>query len=307
MQNSSEANIYSNIQYSVLFNIRIPRIILGCLVGMALGVSGAILQSLFRNPLVDPGFIGVSSGAAIGAMLVIMFSNLIKNFVLDIFLPYLLPIFAMIGAMTTTLLVYKISKSAHKTNVMVMLLAGIAINSLVGSIIGLLIISSNDLQLRAFTFWTLGGLDGANWQVIFIASTFILIPLVFIYFLRTKLDIFMLGDSEANNLGLNVEKFKKIIIFLSALMVGVSVSFCGMIGFIGLVTPHLIRLFIGPKHNNLLIGSSLLGALLLVFSDFIAKIIIAPAQLPISIITSLIGAPFFIWLIIEQKKRMKIA
>ena len=298
---------YSNIQKSVLLNIRLPRIALALLVGIALGTSGAILQGLFRNPLVDPGFIGVSSGAAIGAMVIIMFSNLFFPYLNDGWIQYLLPVFAMTGSIITTLIVYKMSTIDNRTNVMTMLLSGIAVNALVGSIIGLLVIKSSDLQLRSFTFWTLGGLDSANWKVVWISSILIFLPLIFTYSLRTKLDIFMLGDSEARCLGLSVQKLKKTIIFISALMVGVSVAFCGMIGFIGLVTPHLVRLFIGPNHKSLLLGSALLGSFLLVLSDFISRIVISPAQLPISIVTSIIGAPFFIYLIIDQKRKFKIA
>ena len=298
---------YTHIQETVLMGIRLPRIILGLLVGISLGTAGAILQGLFRNPLVDPGFIGVSSGAAIGAMFVIMFSNLLSDIISPQVIPYLLPIFAMFGAIITTYIVYKISKKSNRTNVMTMLLTGIAINALVGSLIGLLIINSNDIQLRTFTFWTLGSLDNANWEVVTISSFFIILPVLVVYKYRTKLDIFMLGDAEATNLGIKVENLKKNIILVAALMVGVAVSFCGMIGFVGLVTPHLVRLIIGPSHNNLIPGSALLGALLLILSDLIARSILPPAQLPLSIITSLIGAPFFIWLIIDQKRKLKIA
>ena len=301
-----EEGSYSKIHHAVFLGIRLPRLLMAIIVGMALGTSGAILQGLFRNPLVDPGFIGVSSGAAVGAMLVIMYSDFFLNYINAFWLQYLLPVFAMLGAIITTILVFKISKTDHKTNVLTMLLVGIAINALVGSLIGFLVVKSSDAQLRSFTFWTMGGLDGANWEVVGIASLFIIIPLFFAYSLRAKLDIFMLGDSEARHLGLGVEKLKRSIIIISALMVGASVSFCGMIGFVGLVTPHLVRLFIGPSHKYLLIGSTILGALLLASSDFLSRAIIAPAQLPISIITSLIGAPFFIWLIIEQKRRMQI-
>ena len=298
---------YMQLHKNILFGIRLPRILLALLVGAALGTSGAILQGLFRNPLVDPGFIGVSSGAAIGAMFIIMFSNIIFPNLNVVLLPYLLPVFAMLGSIITTFLVYRISTIQNRTNVMTMLLSGIAINAFVGSIIGILVVNSSDLQLRNFTFWTLGSFDSANWKVVIISALLILFPILVAYSLRIKLDIFMLGDAEASYLGLSVEKLKKIIILSSALMVGVSVAFCGMIGFIGLVTPHLVRLFIGPNHKYLLLGSTLVGATLLLLSDFIAKIIISPAQLPISIVTSFIGAPFFIYLIIEQKKRMKIA
>ena len=274
------------------------------LVGLGLGTSGAILQGLFRNPLVDPGFIGVSSGAAVGAMIAIMFSSIAADYLF--FLPsyFLLPILAMLGSFLTTILVYKMSKVSNKTNIMAMLLSGIAINALAGSIIGLLVSVSTDAQLRSFTFWTLGGLDNADWNVVFIATFFIVIPFLIIYSLKNELDVFMLGDSEAQNLGVNIEVLKKKIILISSIIVGISVSFCGMIDFVGLVTPHLIRLFIGPNHKYLIPGSALLGAILLSVSDLISKTVIAPAQLPVGVITSAIGAPFFVWLILNQKRRL---
>jgi len=293
----------SEVNEIVLLKIRLPRVILGILVGLALGTSGAILQGLFRNPLVDPGFIGVSSGAAVGAMFAILFTQFLQLYFWSFLIPFILPIMAILGSLITTILVYKMSKVATKTNIMAMLLSGIAVNAISGSIIGLFVSISSDVQLRSFTFWTLGGLDNADWLVVLLTLFFIVFPLFTVFKLRYELDVFMLGDSEAYHLGLNVESLKKRIILLSSIMVGISVSFCGMIGFIGLVTPHLVRLFIGPKHKLLIPGSALLGAIILTISDLIAKTIIAPAQLPLGVITSAIGAPFFIWLIINQKNR----
>ena len=289
---------------TVVIDIRLPRILMGIIVGIALGISGAILQGLFRNPLIDPGFIGVSSGAAIGAMFVIMFSQLIaieNNF----YVQFLLPVFAMSGGLSTTILVYKMSQMSGKTNIMAMLLSGIAVNAFSGSIIGFLVYRASDMELRSFTFWTLGSLDNSNWLIVSIAFVAILVPIIVSFKLRKKLDIFMLGDAEAGYLGLNIEKLKKRIIFISALMVGVTVAFCGMIGFIGLVTPHLVRLIMGPSHKTLIIGSAILGAIILILADFISRIIIAPAQLPIGIITSALGAPFFLWLIVSQKQKIR--
>ena len=297
-------NDYTGIHSMVLLNIRLPRILLAILVGTGLGTSGAILQGLFRNPLVDPGFIGVSSGAAVGAMIAIMFSTFFSTFINKNLIVFLLPILAIMGSFITTLMVYILSKVHNKTNIMAMLLSGIAINALSGALIGIFISISTDSQLRSFTFWTLGGLDNADWFVALITSIFIIFPLIIIYRIKSQLDIFMLGDAEAMHLGINVEWLKKKIILISSIMVGISVSFCGMIGFIGLITPHLIRMIIGPNHNYLIPASALLGSLLLATSDIIAKSIISPAQLPIGVVTSCIGAPFFIWLIYNQKKRL---
>tara|TARA_Y100001960_G_C14740071_1_gene862507 strand:- start:723 stop:1793 length:1071 start_codon:yes stop_codon:yes gene_type:complete len=304
----NEQNLsFNKIHEMVLLNIRMPRLLLAFLVGSGLGMSGAILQGLFRNPLIDPGFIGVSSGAAVGAIISIMFSQIFYTYFGANISIFLLPILAMLGSFFTTFIIYRISKFQNKTNIMTMLLAGIAVNALSGSIIGLFINFISDLELRTFTFWTLGGLDMADWRIVSIASFVILSSILFIYSIRHKLDIFMLGDEQASHLGINIELLKKIIILFSSIIVGVSVAFCGMIGFIGLVTPHLIRLFIGPTHQYLIPGSALLGAIILIISDLISKTIISPAQLPIGVITSLIGAPFFIFLILKQKNKVGYA
>tara|TARA_B100000945_G_C20349550_1_gene581548 strand:- start:260 stop:1237 length:978 start_codon:yes stop_codon:yes gene_type:complete len=301
--NLADVNSINQIKETVLIDIRLPRIFLAVLIGAGLGTSGAILQGLFRNPLVDPGFIGISSGAAVGAMIAIMFSKLIMQSFFEINPNFIIPIFAMSGSFFTTIIIYKMSKVFNKTNIMVMLLSGIAINALSGSIIGFLVTISSDIELRSFTFWSLGGLDAAEWQIVFIMLILITIPYLFAHSLIKKLDIFMLGDSEAQHLGINIEKLKRTIILISSIMVGISVAFCGMIGFVGLVTPHLIRLCIGPNHKYLIPGSALLGAIIILISDLISKSIIAPAQLPLGVVTSTIGAPFFIWLIINQKRR----
>ena len=297
-------NSFTKMQSMVLLNIRLPRILLAILVGVGLGTSGAILQGLFRNPLVDPGFIGVSSGAAVGAMIAIMFSNFFTTFISENLISFMLPILAIIGSFVTTLMVYILSRVHNKTNIMAMLLSGIAINALSGALIGIFVSISSDSQLRSFTFWTLGGLDNADWFIVLLTGIVIVISLFFIFKIRSQLDIFMLGDAEAAHLGVDVEFLKKKIILISSLMVGISVSFCGMIGFIGLITPHLVRMLIGPNHQYLIPASALLGSLLLATSDIISKSIISPAQLPIGVVTSCIGAPFFIWLIYNQKKRL---
>ena len=284
----------------ILFNLRLPSIIMCILVGLGLGSSGAILQGLFRNPLVDPGFIGVSSGAGVGAILGIMFGHFFDLYFPEYLGPFLISILAVSGSFITTIIVYKMSKVYNKTNIMVMLLSGIAINALAGSIIGFLISVSSDEQMRMFTFWGMGNLESKNWTQIFISSTLILCSFFMVLKIKKKLDIFMLGDAEAYQLGLNVEYLKKKIIIIASVMVGVSVAFCGMIGFIGLVTPHLIRLLIGPKHNYLIPCSALLGGILILLSELIAKKI----NIPIGVITSAIGAPFFIWLIFSQKGRI---
>ncbi len=284
----------------ILFNLRLPSIIMCILVGLGLGSSGAILQGLFRNPLVDPGFIGISSGAGVGAILGIMFGHFFDLYFPRYLGPFIISLLAVAGGFCTTIIVYKMSKVYNKTNIMVMLLSGIAVNALAGSIIGFLISMSSDEEMRMFTFWGMGNLESKNWIQVLISSILILVSFITVLKIKKKLDIFMLGDAEAHQLGLNVESLKKKIIVIASVMVGISVAFCGMIGFIGLVTPHLVRLLIGPKHNYLIPCSALLGAILILFSELISKKI----GIPIGVITSAIGAPFFIWLIFTQKGRI---
>ena len=284
----------------IVFHLRITSIFMCVLVGIGLGTSGAILQGLFRNPLVDPGFIGVSSGAALGAILGIMFGNIFEIYLPNFLKPFLISLLAIMGSFITTIIVFKMSKVFSKTNIMVMLLSGIAINALVGSIIGVLISISSDEQLRTFTFWGMGNLESKNWVQVLISIFFILTSFVFIYKVRNQLDLFMLGDAESYQLGLDVELLKQKVIIISSIMVGISVAFCGMIGFIGLVTPHLVRLIIGPKHTFLIPCSALMGAILILISELISKKI----NIPIGVITSALGAPFFIWLIIGQKGKI---
>ena len=284
----------------IVFDLRITSVIMCILVGIGLGTSGSILQGLFRNPLVDPGFIGVSSGAALGAILGIMFGNILELYLPNFLTPFLISILAIIGSFLTTVVVFSMSKVYSKTNIVVMLLAGIAINALVGSAIGVLISISSDEQLRTFTFWGMGNLESKNWTQVLISTFFILTSFALIIKSKRQLDIFMLGDSESYQLGLNVELLKKKVIVISSIMVGISVAFCGMIGFIGLVTPHLIRLIIGPKHNFLIPCSAIMGAILILISELISKKI----NIPIGVITSALGAPFFIWLIISQKGKI---
>ncbi len=296
---SFESNQLEGMSY-VIFNLRFPSIIMCILVGLGLGSSGAVLQGLFRNPLVDPGFIGISSGAGIGAIIGIMFSNFFEFYLPNYFQPFLISTLAMTGSFITTILVYKMSRVYSKTNIMIMLLSGIAINAFAGSVIGFLVSVSSDDQLRMFTFWGMGNLESKNWIQVILSFVFILFSLIVLIKARKQLDIFMLGDAEATQLGLNVEFLKKKIIVIVSVMVGISVAFCGMIGFIGLVTPHLVRLLIGPKHNYLIPCSAILGAVLILISELIAKKI----NIPIGVITSAIGAPFFIWLILSQKGRI---
>jgi iron complex transport system permease protein len=286
-------------QEAVLLAIRLPRVLLGVLVGAALAVAGAAMQGLFRNPLADPGLLGVSSGAALAAVTVIVVGGpLVASLGV-----WVLPAAAFIGSLLATLVVYALATAGGRTAVATMLLAGIAINALAGSGTGLFVFMADDAQLRDITFWSLGSLGGATWRTLSAAAPFMLAAIFLLPQFARALNAFLLGEAEARHLGVNVETVKLAIVFVTACAVGAAVSVSGIIGFIGLVVPHLIRLVIGPDHRILLPGTVLLGASLLLLADLLARTVVAPAELPIGIVTSLVGGPFFLWLLLRFRRR----
>ncbi|NBC64914.1 MAG: iron chelate uptake ABC transporter family permease subunit [Bacteroidetes bacterium] len=293
---------YESVQQAILINIRLPRVFLAVLVGAALAISGAAMQGLFRNPLADPGLIGVSSGAALTTAIAIVILSTITSPLIDFLGIALLPLAAFIGGISATIVVYRLSTTNGKTNVATMLLAGIAINAMAGAILGFMIFLSNDDQLRDLTFWTLGSLGGAMWSSVWVVLPFLVAAIIFLPSLSRGLNAILLGESEARHLGVMVERLKKMIVVFVGLAVGAAVSVSGMIGFVGLVVPHILRLWIGPDHRFLIPGSAILGGLLLLSSDLLARTIVSPAELPIGVITASIGAPFFLWLLLRNKE-----
>ncbi len=294
-------------QVSTIVNqIRLPRSILSILVGAALAVSGAAIQGLFRNPLADPGLIGVSGGAAFAAVGMIVLGSGPLIFLKDWLEPYSLVVAAFLGGFVTTLLVAKIATNKYGTSIITMLLAGIAINIITGAGIGIFTYMADDNQLRTLTFWSMGSLGGATWESVIVAGTLIIIALVLIPLKARSLNALLLGESEARHLGIDVNKVKRQTILLSALAVGAAVAVAGMIGFVGLIVPHLIRMTLGPDHRYLLPASAMLGGLFLLCADMLSRTVIAPAELPIGLITSIIGGPFFIALIMFRAKRFSI-
>lgn len=290
----------SDLTKIVLLEIRLPRVILAALVGASLGISGAALQGLFRNPLADPGLIGVSAGAALGATLVIVLgSNFLSGFMLGSFL---LPLGAISGAMLVIMMLYMLTKGFGYQGVTYMLLVGIAVNAIAGVGIGILTFISTDSELRGLTFWTMGSFGGVTWPLLIPAIIIILISVASMMTVSRNLDLIQLGEPEAYRLGVDVKKLKYKIIISCAAAVGASVSLSGMIGFVGLVVPHLVRLFGGVNHNYLLPGSAFIGAALMITADMVARTMIQPAELPVGLITSAIGSPFFLWLIFRIKR-----
>lgn len=293
----------ANLQtlHAVLWQIRLPRLLVAIMVGAGLGAAGACLQGLFRNPLADPGLIGVASGGAVGTFIGIL---LLGTFSTPLLNTIGIPLFAMSGALASTALVYHTARIAGKTHVSSLLLAGIAINAMASAIVGLLLYVSDNDALRRFTFWTLGSLADATWREALLLLPFVGIPLLLLPRDRLGLNAFLLGEAEAWHLGFNTQAIKRRIIILCAAMVGATVAFCGLIGFVGLVIPHLARLILGPDFRRLLPASMLLGALLLVLADVAARTLNPPSEIPIGILTSLIGAPFFLFLIYQRKRQL---
>ena len=290
----------SDLTKIVLLEIRLPRVILAALVGASLGISGAALQGLFRNPLADPGLIGVSAGAALGATLVIVLgSKFLGSFMLGSFL---LPLGAISGAMLVIMMLYLLTKGFGYQGVTYMLLVGIAVNAIAGVGIGILTFISTDSELRGLTFWTMGSFGGVTWPLLVPAIIIIMISVTSMMTVSRNLDLIQLGEPEAYRLGVDVKRLKYKIILSCAAAVGSSVSLSGMIGFVGLVVPHLVRLFGGVNHNYLLPGSAFIGAALMITADMLSRTMIQPAELPVGLITSAIGSPFFLWLIFRIKR-----
>ncbi len=288
----------------VIHEIRFPRTILCMLVGAILAICGTVMQGLFRNPLAEPGIIGVSAGASLGAALaIVMFADLSEQY--PQFMNFAaVPIFAFLGGALTTVLVYKMGRSKMGTSVTIMLLAGVAISALSGAGIGYMNFRADDQMLRDLSLWSMGSLAGANWtSIILCAITLVLLMLIFVR-KAMSLNALLLGEAEANHLGIPVQRLKRQLILLTAVGVGVTVSVSGMIGFIGLVIPHLGRMLSGPDHRTLLPISALMGALLLTLADMFSRVAVAPAELPVGIVTALIGAPFFIYLLFKQKGKI---
>lgn len=288
---------------SVLWNLRMPRLLLAFLVGAALAVAGGLMQGLFRNPLADPALIGASSGGALGAVFIIVIgSNVFPGIPLFSDLR-VLPFAAFIGALAVTWVVQRMAASGGYTAIATLLLVGVAVNALTSAIIGMATFLATDTQLRTLSFWTLGSLGAADWQVVSLAAPFCLALIILGPIWAGALNALALGEAEAGHLGFKVEKIKAILIVLTAAGVGASVAFTGIILFVGLVVPHLVRSMIGPDHRWLLPCSGMLGAVILAASDTAARTVVAPAELPIGILTAGFGAPFFLFMLLRQRRK----
>jgi iron complex transport system permease protein len=291
------------IHEGLFFEIRLPRTVLCVLVGASLSVSGALMQSLFRNPIVEPGLIGTSAGSALGAaLLIVLGRNAFFNniaFLGDL----VMPACAFIGGLVATMLVYYFSASLNRVNISIMILAGIAVNAIANGATGFLAYIARDPQARSITFWNLGSLSSANWQAVMIVGVSTIAGFLMAIRFAQPLNALQLGDAEAGYLGIRTERLKISVILVNTLLVSVATSLVGIIAFVGLIVPHLLRLLKGSDNRYLLVGSALLGAIVLIATDMICRIIIAPAEMPIGIVTAFIGAPVFLWLLSRYRSK----
>ena len=283
--------------YLIMESIRLPRIVMGILIGGGLALSGALMQGLFRNPLADPGIVGVSAGASLGAVSAIVLNGGILAFAGI----YALPLSAFAGGLATTWLLYRIATRHGRTSIATLLLAGIAIGAFAAALTGLLIFMADDGQLRDIAFWSLGSLAGSTWSKVAATAPIILIAFAAGPFLARGLNALALGESAAHHMGISVQRMKNLTIVVVAAATGAAVAAAGVIGFVGIVVPHLLRLAIGPDHKYLLPSSVLLGGVFLTLADAVSRTVVAPAELPIGIVTAIAGAPFFLWILLRRR------
>lgn len=290
---------------AIIHVIRLPRLTLALAAGAVLGICGAVMQAFFRNPLADPGLLGISNGAALGAAISIVLGGGIAASLPAYLAIFQLPVAAFIGSFVALSGLFVFGRRNGVISSAQMLLAGIAISALAGSGVGYLTFLSTDEQLRTLTFWMLGSLGGATWDQIAPSVALSVSAAAGLLFFAGPLNAYLLGEREARHLGVNVEALKRAVILLVALGVGSSVAVTGAIGFIGLAAPHLVRMAAGADHRVVLPGSALAGALLIVVSDIIARTVVAPAELPIGVLTSLFGGPLFLWLLMSRRGRFQ--
>ncbi|MEL6196946.1 MAG: iron ABC transporter permease [Pseudomonadota bacterium] len=287
------------MENAIVWEIRLPRVLLGIAVGASLAVAGAALQGVLRNPLADPGLIGVTGGASLGAVMTIVLGGLVAGSLPAGLRPFMLPAAAFVGAAVVIAFVFALARRQGETSVATLILAGVAVNAIAGAAIGMMVYVSDDQQLRDLTFWTMGALGGAGWTLVLAASALTAAAVPVMLGRARDLDLFQLGERAAFHAGLDVERSKMTIGLATAVAVGAVTAAAGPIGFIGLVAPHLVRLALGPRHGLLLPASMLTGIALVLAADLAVRLVVPPAEPPIGLATSLIGGPFFLWLLMR--------
>ncbi|MEU6015503.1 iron ABC transporter permease [Streptomyces sp. NPDC047515] len=281
---------------SVLWNVRLPRVVLALLVGASLGCAGALMQGVFGNPLAEPGVIGISSGAAVGAVASISLGlNFLGNWTITVC--------AFVAGLATVLLVYALSRSGGRAEVVTLILTGISVNAFAGALIGLFVFFADNAQISQITFWQLGSLAQATWPKVLAVLPCAALGLLVAPFHSRKLDLLALGERPARHLGVDVERSRITLVLVVALLTAAAVAVAGIISFVGLLVPHLLRMANGPGHRFLVPGSALGGALVLVAGDLAARTVAAPAELPLGVLTALFGSPFFFWLLRRTRRR----
>lgn len=281
---------------STLWVVRFPRIVMGLMVGAALAVAGAVMQAIFGNPLAEPGVVGVSSGAALGASIAITIGASVLG-------GPGVAVFAFLGGLVATLLVYAVARAGGRTEVVTLLLTGIAINAFAQAGIAFVLFIADSASREQIVFWQLGSIAGALWGQVLLVGAVAVLGTVGALMLARQLDLLALGERSARQLGVNVERLRIVAIVLVALLTGAAVAFTGIIAFVGLVVPHIIRMIIGPAHRGLIVASAVGGGALLVIADLLTRTLIAGAELPIGMLTSLVGGPFFFYLLYRQRRR----
>lgn len=279
----------------ILYHIRIPRVLMCVVAGACLSVCGASYQAVFRNPLADPYILGVSSGASLGASLAIVLG--LDKLIIGV------PITAFVFALITVFLIMKLSKVGNRTHTTTLILAGVSFNFLFSAIISIIMFIDRE-DMHKIYFWTMGSLSGVKYSDVIIVGIFALLGLVVLLLFAKRMNALLLGDMSAQSIGINVEKTRKTILITSTLMTSAVVSYCGVIGFIGLVVPHIVRLIIGADNRKIIPFSLLGGVVFMLSADIIARNIISPNELPIGTITSAIGSPFFIYLLYNAKRKL---
>jgi iron complex transport system permease protein len=280
---------------SVLWGIRIPRVVLGIVVGAGLGAAGAVAQGVFRNPLAEPAVIGVSAGAALGAAATIVVGATALG-------PLAVPTGAFLAGLATTALVVRLATRHGRTEVVTLVLVGIAVNATAGAGIGLAVFLSDDAQLRSIAFWNLGSLASATWRAVVTTAPLVALAAAGAMALRAPLDLLALGDAPAAHLGVDVARTRRRATVVVALLTAAGVAVAGIVSFVGLVVPHLVRLVAGPGHHRLVPASAVLGAVVLVAADLVARTLLSPAELPLGVLTGLVGCPCFVWLLLRARQ-----
>jgi iron complex transport system permease protein len=296
-------NDYEGASY-VLWNIRIPRALLAITVGAALGIAGALAQSLFRNPLADPGLLGVSAGASCSVAIGIVMLEGFRFISSEEMRIWAIPPFAFLGAMTVCFCLDYVARVVSPGSIAGLLLTGIALNALAGAVIGLCTYLANDEQLRSLTFWTLGSLASARWLMVGVLMGALVIGWIWVRTLLQDLNALTLGENIANHLGVDVLRLRTKVIVLVAMLSGLAVAWCGMIGFIGLMAPNLVRICLGSDQKRVLPYAAGVGAILLLIADTIARTVAIPAEVPVGIFTALLGGPLFLILLRQYRSRL---